>query len=145
MKLQAWYLALICLFSVIDCFEWKSFHEYPANAGVAQGSILDLTLLLLYINVHYDDVICKIIISADDTTLYSCSVKIDCSVLEEKYILGCLDSFSHLNLNGTLTLPLLLKLPPTGFRQDLENLEKWSIFRKVMETSKNSGTKLKFL
>ena len=36
-----------------------------------QGSILDLTLFLLYINDFSDDVISDIAICADDTTLYS--------------------------------------------------------------------------
>ena len=49
----------------------KSSQEYPANAGVPQGYILDPTLFLLYINELLDDVICNIAIYADDTTLYS--------------------------------------------------------------------------
>ena len=51
--------------------DWKSSQEYPVNAGVPQGSILDPTLSLLYINDLSDDVICNIAIYADDATLYS--------------------------------------------------------------------------
>ena len=46
----------------------KSSREYPVNAGVLQGSILGLTLFLLYSNDLPDDVICNIAIYADDTT-----------------------------------------------------------------------------
>ena len=51
--------------------EGKSSQEYPVNAGIPKGSILGPTLLLLYINDFLDDVICNIVIYADDTTLYS--------------------------------------------------------------------------
>ena len=49
----------------------KSSQEYPVNVGVLWGSILSPTLFLLYINELPDDVICNIVIYADDTTLYS--------------------------------------------------------------------------
>ena len=49
----------------------KSSKEYPVNAGVHQGSILDPTCFLLYINNLPDDAICNIAIYADDTSLYS--------------------------------------------------------------------------
>ena len=49
----------------------KSSQEYPVNAVVPQGFILGPTLFLLYINDLPDDVICDIVIYADDTTLYS--------------------------------------------------------------------------
>ena len=46
--------------------------QYPVNAGVPQGSILDLAFFLLYINDRpdADDGICNIAIYGDDTTLY---------------------------------------------------------------------------
>ena len=49
----------------------KSSQEYPANAGAPQGSILSLTLFLLYTNDLPGDGICNNAIYAGDTTLYS--------------------------------------------------------------------------
>ena len=49
----------------------KSSQEYSVNAGVPQGSMLGPTFFQLYINDLSNDVICKIAIYADNTTLYS--------------------------------------------------------------------------
>ena len=49
----------------------KFSQEYPVDAGVPQGPILGPKLFLLYIDDLHDDVICGIVIYADDTTLYS--------------------------------------------------------------------------
>ena len=46
-------------------------YEYAVNAGVPQGSILGPTLFLLYIDDLPDDVVCNIVIYADDTIHYS--------------------------------------------------------------------------
>ena len=48
----------------------KSSREDAANAGVPQGSYLDPTLFLLYIDYFPDDIMCIIAIYADDTSLY---------------------------------------------------------------------------
>ena len=55
----------------ISTFGGMFAQNYPVNAGVRQGSIFGPPLFLLYFNDLPDDVICKIAIYADDTTLYS--------------------------------------------------------------------------
>ena len=80
----------------------KSSEEYLVNAGVPQGSILGLTLFLLYINDLPDDVICDIAIYVDDTTLYS----------------KC-DQASGNNLNWLLNLNLIYETVWTGVRSGL--------------------------
>ena len=49
--------------------DWKSSQEYLVNAGVPQGSILGVTIFLLYIDDLH--VICDTTLYADGTTLYS--------------------------------------------------------------------------
>ena len=56
------------LWAVLD---EKSSQEYPVNAEIPQGSILEPILFLLCINDFPDDVICNIATCADDTALYS--------------------------------------------------------------------------
>ena len=51
--------------------DWKSSQEYPVNAGVPQCSILGPTLLYFTFNDLPDDVICNLVIYADNTALYS--------------------------------------------------------------------------
>ena len=48
----------------------KSSQKYPVNAGVLQGSILGLTLFLLYISDLPDDITCDMAVFDDDSTLY---------------------------------------------------------------------------
>ena len=56
----------------------KSSQEYTVIVGVPQGSVLDTTLFLLYINDLPEHVICDIATYADDTTLYSkCDLESD--------------------------------------------------------------------
>ena len=52
-------------------FDGKSSQEYPVNTDVPQGSILGLTLLLLYNYELPNDAICSIASYAEDTPLYS--------------------------------------------------------------------------
>ena len=74
MEFQVRYLAFFSSFlsnrRLRVVLDGKSSQEYPANAGVPQGSILGPSLFLQYIN-DLLDVICNSAIYADDTNLYS--------------------------------------------------------------------------
>ena len=50
---------------------WEVFTRTFSETGVQQDSILCTTLFLLYINDFLLDVICNIVIYADDTNLYT--------------------------------------------------------------------------
>ena len=76
MEFQIRYLALFFLFSVINGFGWfwmnmMSSQGCPVDAVVPQGSIIGPTLFLLDINDLLDDVVCNVVVYADNTTLYS--------------------------------------------------------------------------
>ena len=52
----------------------KFSQEYTINTGVLQGSILGPALFLLYIS-GLPDIICNIVIYADNTTLYTSAIR----------------------------------------------------------------------
>ena len=69
------------IFSIIKSFlqdrkikvvlDGQHSNSYSISSGVPQGSILGPTLFLVFINDMPDDLLCKLLIYADDTTIYS--------------------------------------------------------------------------
>ena len=67
------FLPISSLFSNrwLTVLDGESFEEYPLNASISQGSILDPTLFLLYINDLALGARCNIAIYEDENSIYS--------------------------------------------------------------------------
>ena len=91
----------------------QSSSPYSLNAGVPKGSALGQTLFLIFINDLPDNLISKLAIYADDSTIYSCIPKSD--------------MFSQVEMAGEIEL-------------DLKSFVEWD--KKWMVTFNSTKTKL---
>ena len=87
----------------------KSSQEYPVNVGFLQGSILILTLFILYINDLPDDVICNIAIFADDTTFNLSAIRHLVCGNNKNWLLNLNLIYKTLNWAGSGTLISMLQ------------------------------------
>lgn len=71
-KIYAILKSFLCERKISVVLDGQCSQTYSISSGVPQGSILGPTLFLMFINDLPDNLICELVIYADDSTLYSC-------------------------------------------------------------------------